>query len=308
MITARPQKDLKAARSYFRQHLARGDYYSEQRRISGEWFGQGAARLGLDLKAPVTEQAFVRLCENRHPLNDTRLTVRQRRKDRRVFYDFTCSAPKSVSILALTVGDARIVAAHDEACRVAMQQLETTAAARIRKGGQRAERTTGEIVAALFRHEESRALDPLLHTHLVVFNATWDSTEKRWKALETSAMFAQIKLYTEVYRSELALRLQALGYSLRHTDHGFEIAGVATDIIERYSKRRQAIIEEEARLTAKLGRPLSNDARAAVAHATRDRKRTDLTPEAILDQQRSQLKPAELAALRGLVQRPPSPT
>ena len=31
MITARPQKDLKAARSYFRQHLARGDYYSEKR-------------------------------------------------------------------------------------------------------------------------------------------------------------------------------------------------------------------------------------------------------------------------------------
>ena len=98
---------------------------------------------------------------------------------------------------------------------------KTVAAARIRNGGQRAERTTGEIVAAMFRHEESRALDPQLHTHFVVFNATWDSVEKRWKALETSAMFDQIKLYTEVYRSELALRLQALGYALRHTDQRF---------------------------------------------------------------------------------------
>ncbi len=31
---------------------------------------------------------------------------------RRVFFDFTCSAPKSVSILAVTMDDARIVEAH----------------------------------------------------------------------------------------------------------------------------------------------------------------------------------------------------
>lgn len=301
MITARPQKDLKAARSYFRQHLVRGDYYSQERTVLGEWFGQGVKRLGLDLAAPVTEQAFVRLCENRHPLTGDRLTVRHRRQDRRVFYDFTCSAPKSVSILALTAGDGRIVTAHDAACRSAMEALETAAATRVRKGGQRSERTTGEIVAATFRHEESRALDPQLHTHFVVFNATWDAVENRWKALETAALFDQIKLYTEVYRSELALGLGALGYRLRDAEHGFEIEGVSPELIQRYSKRRRAIREEEARLTAKLGKPLSNDARAALAHATRDRKRTDLTPDQLRAYQRAQLSPAEWDRLQQLV-------
>jgi conjugative relaxase-like TrwC/TraI family protein len=192
MITARPQKNLKAAKEYFRKHLARGDYYSQGRTIAGAWLGKGVARLGLDPAQPVSEKAFVRLCENRHPLTGAQLTVRRRVKNRRVFYDFVASAPKSVSIMALTAGDSRILAAHDEACRIAMQRLEELAGTRIRKGGQRAERNTGEFVAACFRHEESRALDPQLHTHIVIFNATWDPVEKRWKALETSAMYEQI--------------------------------------------------------------------------------------------------------------------
>ncbi|MBK8001610.1 MAG: relaxase domain-containing protein [Verrucomicrobia bacterium] len=41
------------------------------------------------------------MCENRHPCTGVRLTLRRNAPNsRRVFYDFTCSAPKSVSILA----------------------------------------------------------------------------------------------------------------------------------------------------------------------------------------------------------------
>ena len=60
MITARPQKNLQTAKEYFRKHLAQGDYYSEGQTVAGKWFGQGAARLGLDAGTPVTEAAFVR--------------------------------------------------------------------------------------------------------------------------------------------------------------------------------------------------------------------------------------------------------
>ena len=111
MITARPQKKLEHARQYFREHLAQGDYHSEAQTVAGEWFGHGVARLGLDPGQAVTQEAFVRLCHNRHPLNGDRLTVRQR-AERRVFYDFTCSAPKSFSVLAVTLEDERLVAAH----------------------------------------------------------------------------------------------------------------------------------------------------------------------------------------------------
>src|ERR1039458_3436066 len=169
MITARPQKNLKAAKEYFRKHLARGDYYSQGRTIAGAWLGKGVARLGLDPAQPVSEKAFVRLCENRHPLTGAQLTVRRRVKNRRVFYDFVASAPKSVSIMALTAGDSRILAAHDEACRIAMQRLEELAGTRIRKGGQRAERNTGEFVAACLDRKSTRLNSSHLGISYAVF-------------------------------------------------------------------------------------------------------------------------------------------
>ncbi len=301
MITARPQKNLKAAKNYFREHLAKGDYYSEGETIQGYWFGKGIERLGLDLAAPVSELAYTRLCDNLHPVTGTRLTVRQRKMDRRVFYDFVVSAPKSISVMALLAGDARIVAAHDAASRVALHRMEQVAATRIRKDGRRSERTTGEITAAVFRHDTSRALDPQLHTHFVIFNATWDATEKRWKALEPSAMFDQMTFFTEVYRSDLALRLRALGYQLRNTANGFEIDGVPPVIIDRYSKRRRQIVAEESKLTTRLGQPISNNARAAVAHASRDAKRKDLTSAQVLAHQSAQLDASEWKVLRSLI-------
>ncbi len=103
MITIRAQKQLKQAKEYFREHLGQGDYHSEKQTIAGQWFGQGAERLGLNLSAPVSEEAFLRLCDNLHPLTGVKLTARTRR-ERRVFYDFVISAPKSVSIMAITWG------------------------------------------------------------------------------------------------------------------------------------------------------------------------------------------------------------
>ena len=151
MITGRPQKSLKVARSYFKEHLAQGDYYTEGK-IEGYWFGKGVVRLGLDLGAPVTEAAYLRLCENLHPVSGQQLTVRRRLVERRVFHDFVIAPPKSVSILAMTLGDERIVAAHHEACRLTLERMERVAATRVRKGGQRTDRITGEIVAAAFTH------------------------------------------------------------------------------------------------------------------------------------------------------------
>ena len=123
MITARPQKNLKAAKNYFREHLAKGDYHSEEQTVQGHWFGKGIERLGLDPAAPVTELEYTRLCENLHPVTGSRLTVRQRQVDRRVFYDCVASAPKSVSIVALLGRDERVLAAHDAACREAMGRM-----------------------------------------------------------------------------------------------------------------------------------------------------------------------------------------
>ena len=301
MITARPQKNLTTAKQYFRQHLSQGDYHSQGQKLEGWWFGKGAERLGLDMAAPVEETAFERLCENLHPLTGDKLTVRQRRVDRRVFYDFVTSAPKSVSIMALTIGDERIVKAHSEAALAAMMQMQQVAATRVRRDGQQGIRLTGEIVAAVFRHDTSRALDPQLHTHFVIFNATWDREEQRWKALQTSEMFEAMTFYTEVYRTELARHLLELGYGLRNTVNGFEIEGVPQSVIDRFSKRRRAILAEEAKVAEKLGKPLSNNARSTLAHTSREKKNTSLSPEEVLAYQRSQLSEQEFDALRRLM-------
>ncbi len=186
-----------------------------------------------------------------------RLTQRQLKEgQRRVFYDFTCSAPKSVSVLAVTLADERLVTAHEEATRIAFRELETFAATRVRKQGGQKDRTTGNLAAAAFTHTSSRALDPQLHTHFTVFNATFDETEKCWKALEARGMYDAIRYGTAVYRNELAKRVQQIGYRIQPAKHGFQIEGVSDEVLKRFSKRaqqRDAVVQE---LEQKLGRKL----------------------------------------------------
>ena len=143
----------------------------------------------------VTREQFHALCENQNPNDGERLTQRsQKEGQRRVFYDFTCSAPKSVSVLAVTLDDQRLIEAHEEAAKIAFRELETFAATRVRKQGvANRDRVTGNLVAAAFVHDSSRALDPQLHTHFTVFNATFDERERCWKALQARGMSDAIR-------------------------------------------------------------------------------------------------------------------
>jgi conjugative relaxase-like TrwC/TraI family protein len=299
MFTAVAQKNLADAEGYFDEHLAQNDYYAAGEIRPGQWIGAGAERLGLN--NAVTRDQFHALCENKNPNDGKRLTLRQEKTNqRRVFYDFTCSAPKSVSVLAVTMDDDRLVSAHEEATRIAFRELETFAATRVRKQGNQRDRTTGNLVAAAFTHTSSRALDPLLHTHLTVFNATFDETEKRWKALQAGGMYDAIRYGTAVYRNELAKRVQQIGYRIRPAKHGFEIEGVSDAVLKRFSKRsqqRDAVVRE---LEQKLGRKLSNNAIALAVHQSRAKKIKGISTAEVREQQLAQLQPDELQALQKL--------
>ena len=238
MVTAKTQYSLENAEEYFAEHLCVGDYYDEGQRVSGQWFGMGAERLGLSGK--VRADDFLRLCENQHPATGETLTQRlntvrtengKEAVNRRVFYDFTFSPPKSVSVAALAGADERIIEAHTNAVRSALREFEAFATTRVRVGGGNLDRSTGNVVTALFTHDTSRALDPHLHTHCIVFNATFDPVEQRWKALQNYELLRARKFAENVYYHELARQLRGFGYQIRKQARGdFQIEGVSESI------------------------------------------------------------------------------
>ena len=300
MFTAVAHKNLADAEQYFDEHLAQNDYYAVGEIRPGQWIGAGAERLGLT--AEVTREQFHAVCENQNPNDGERLTQRsQKEGQRRVFYDFTCSAPKSVSVLAVTLDDQRLIEAHEEAARLAFRELETFAATRIRKQGvENRDRVTGNLVAASFVHDSSRALDPQLHTHFTVFNATFDERERCWKALQARGMYDAIRYGTAVYRNELAKRVQQIGYRIQPAKHGFAIEGVSDGVLKQFSKRaqqRDAVVRE---MEEKLGRKLSNDEISHAVHQSRAKKVKSISTAEVRERQLAQLSADERQSLQTL--------
>jgi hypothetical protein len=196
--------------------------------------------------------------------------------------------------------DARIVEAHQLAARFALKEVEGFAAARIRAGNSSEDRETGNFVGAEFLHSSSRALDPQLHTHFTLFNCTFDPAEQRWKALQTSSMFAAIRYVTEVYRNDLAARLHALGYETIRTPGAFEIKGVPQSLCERFSKRAKERDAMVAQMERELGRKVSNNEVAHAVHKTRSRKLKGISTAEVRQRQLAQMSPVEIVTLKAV--------
>ena len=306
MVTAKTQYSLTDARKYFEKHLAVGDYYEEGQTVMGRWFGEGAMRLALDGR--VGRNEFLALCENRNPSNGETLTQRQRMSgssnrssDRRVFYDFTFSPPKSVSIAGLVACDQNVIQAHHRALRVALEEFEAFASTRVRKGTNNQDRVTSNVVAALFTHDTSRALDPHLHTHCIVFNATFDPVETRWKALQNHDLLRARRFAENVYYHELAKDLGRLGYQMRNHPRGdFEIQGISPELCRRFSKRHEQIERELERLLSEkpeLATGNLKEIKEHLAEARRARKIENITQEDLQRLWRGQLTEGEWMGL-----------
>jgi len=311
VVTAKTQYRLNNAQSYFAEHLAVGDYYQEGQKVAGEWFGIGAQSLGLNGK--IREADFLALCENQNPQSGGNLTQRKnsvREQDggtaanRRIFYDFTFSPPKSVSLLALVADDKRIVDAHNRAIQIALGEFESFAATRVRKSNTDNSRFTRNVIAGLFTHDTSRALDPHLHTHCIVFNATFDSAEQRWKALQNYEMLRARKYVEAVYYHELIRDLRRFGYGIKNQSRGdFQIEGVDESLCRQFSKRHEQINEAlDALLREKpeLAGANPKDLREHLATVERSRKMRDQNPNELRQWWEAQLTPDELKGLRQL--------
>ena len=162
-----------------------------------------------------------------------RLTIKPV-SNRVAFFDFQCSAQKSVSILAVLGGDERLKIAHEQASRIALAELERFASRQKNTPLQRQSELTGNICAAAFTHDASRALDPQLHTHFVIANATRDRAGN-WYALNEYEIVRAVRYAGKVYQNEMARAVQELGYGIRQVREtgeitGFEIEGISDSL------------------------------------------------------------------------------
>ena len=230
-------------------YYERDGYYAKddpEHRDASAWAGKGAEELGLT--GPVDPDTFRAVLEGRVP-DGSGQQLGRRGKDGEILHrpgrDLTFSAPKSVSIAALVGGDDRIVDAHHRAVAATLAWVEKNAAetrmkdpdtgTMARVGGQK-------TVAAAFRHDTSRNLDPQLHTHAVLANMV-RGEDGKWRSMANEGLYEKQKLIGMLYRNGLAAGLAKLGYGIEktHADGRFEIAGVPREAIEAFSTRRAEI-------------------------------------------------------------------
>lgn len=281
------------------EYLRQADYYSQGMKVEGQCHGKLCEAVGLKAGAEISDEAFQRVASNHHAATGDQLTERMAAA-RRAGYDATFNAPKSVSIQAFIGGDDRLVAAHEAAVAEALAELETFAAHQVGRGINKRYAASGQIAAAVFRHGESRALDPHLHSHAFIFNVTQDSASPRLLALESSVIFDRARYVTEVYRNALAREVQRLGYTIERREHGFELAEISSNLLERFSKRahqRDAAIKTRE---AELGRELTRDEIAVLVRENRAKKRYELTPDDVRQRQFAQVSAEELRHLHAL--------
>jgi conjugative relaxase-like TrwC/TraI family protein len=256
------------------------NYWSQRAVIAGEWQGRLAEQFGL--VGMVSAEDFAKLSQGEHPQTGEQL-VRQRASyeyqdadgktiktmEHRAGWDATFSAPKSVSLTVLVGGDDRVREAHRESVRVALDQLEHYAQARI--GGNNPPETTAKFIAAKFEHDTARPVDgyvaPQLHTHAVVFNVT-ERDNGQPRAIQPHSLFASQQFATAIYQSELTYKLRELGYEITTGKSGApEIKGYTQEYLDASSPRSQQIRDYLER-TGRSGKKAAEIA----AHSTRDRK------------------------------------
>jgi len=295
---------IKNGERYLTRHLRKNDYWAEgEKEVQGEWIGHGAAALGLAGSVNATD--FESLRANRHPRTGKRLT-KASQKDRVAFFDIQLSAPKDVSVAAMVGGDERIRAAFYESVKTALGELEHFAAVRDRRGDANDNevfRLTENFAGAAFLHDASRDLDPQLHVHAVLANATWDPQRNQWLALQPAEMMRASGYVRQVLYRELASKLRALGYDpYGMNSRGFSIRGIE-HLRDRYSSRAKHVAELAREFEMQKGRRPTKKEIEVLVKSSRADKLTEVTTERVREQQRSKLSEADASALDGLVER-----
>ena len=268
------------------------NYYFNDGRANTRWFGKGAEALGL--KGEIEKAEYEALYKGHLPGGIKLGRMKDGEWKHYPGWDLTFAAPKSVSIMAEVFGDRRLIDAHDRAVDKALSWIEANyAVTRIRRDNKIHHVPTGNLAAAVYRHDISRAGQPHLHSHAVVMNATQDQ-EGKWRSVDGRSLWqeAATKGAGLIYQQELARDTVELGHGVIPRSHGtFDIDSVPEKVTAHYSKRSRDI---DAYLAAQ-GLDRAN-ATIEQRNIAMQRTRPDKPPEIEPEQQRERWR-EEVAGL-----------
>lgn len=281
------------------------EYHLGGREPNGHWYASD--QFGLADGAEIDNRLFRALHAGEDPVTGQQIGKPNASGERVCGYDAQFAAPKSVSVLwALADTDtrAKIEVCQERAVRAALDFAQQ-AGAQIRTGhnGVNLEKTA--FFGATFQHGESRPTerddgefrsDPQLHTHSIIFNLGLGA-DGQWRALDGRTLMALQKAMGAQYHAELANLLETeLGAVIERHDlpdvrHNgeFEIRGVAPDLLDRFSTRRQQITEAmathglETHEAAELADAVALSTRKGKTSETRDQQLERWTTEAAED-------------------------
>jgi conjugative relaxase-like TrwC/TraI family protein len=202
------------------------------------------------------------------------------------YYDFTFSAPKSVSVywaalIAAGAEDeaAAVAEAHDQAVRIAAGYAEARVA--YTRTGYHGRTVGGESVGkhedvvgtawTTWRHSTSRADEPQLHTHAALLNRV-ATADGHVGALDGHAFRAYKEAISTAYEralEHLVVEATSVAFALRPDGRAREIVGVDQELMAEASTRRGQVVERVAELvdayTERHGHPPDPAARKAMA-------------------------------------------
>ena len=262
------------------------EYYTAGEEPDGVWFNPNDL-LGLTDAKNIDNRSFHRLYNGFDPETGDKLTKNAGSDKRSAGLDITFSADKSVSALwaiADTPLRTKLEEAHNTASRMALQQifLKECSYTRTRVGGADGDIQVipAKMLGAIFQHGTSRAGDPHLHTHCVLFNAVQTDQDGVWRALHQKPLYLWIKAAGACYRAYLASNLAELGIKMER--YGKEnvyvrIQNMPQDLQQEWSKRQTTIVDAAAEMGFETG---DNSKLAQMLRVqTRQSKRGDQDPE-----------------------------
>jgi len=252
--------------------LATEDYYLDGGEPPGVWHGRGAAELGLT--GTVEKRAFYAIFYGASPESGELLVRKQPDRAHHPGWDLTFSAPKSVSVLwSQTDEDTRhkIQELHFQAVQKSLTYLENNALI-TRRGAGGHEREPVHLVSTVFEHGTSRAQDPQLHSHALVFNVgTRD--DGTTGAIHGTLMYRYKMAAGALYRAELAVLLQReLHLTVEQDGSAFAVSGISKRLVREFSKRRQQIenaLKSRGLESAQAAAMVTIETRAVKEHVAR---------------------------------------